>query len=407
MPSTFDAAGEPLTLQGVVDVRRAPYEVALEARVSEEPSTFRFETADGVCSKLSLRTAELLLAEALWDAAADGGIESLLVLEGNYGVAGTLLAGVVADVATTESSARAAALCRRNAAVNDADVDVALVADPASVGGEFDAVAYAPKPYTPLDVAAQRLANAASLLAADGDLYVAAEQNAGLSRYESSLGEIGGAANELRSRGDCSVLGAGRPSELDAPTYVEPRQLDASVAGVDLSLVAVPGVFSATELDHGTRLLAETAAVADGDRVLDLCCGYGALGAWAAKSADCDVWLTDHDRVATACAECSLDASGVEGTVVTADCLAGVDDRTFDAILSNPPTHAGDDVLRELFDGAADVLAADGVCWLVHHRDLDLRPHLAGFDRVERAAFDRVERATTGAEHVVLRAENT
>jgi 16S rRNA (guanine1207-N2)-methyltransferase len=86
----------------------------------------------------------------------------------------------------------------------------------------------------------------------------------------------------------------------------------------------------------------------------------------------------------------------VDGTVVTADCLEGVADRTFDRVLCNPPTHAGADVLAELFDGAHGVLAAAGRLEVVHHRALDLRRYLSRFD-----AIDRVR---TGAEHVVLRA---
>ncbi|MFC3476692.1 methyltransferase [Halobacterium litoreum] len=375
---------------------RSGEELALEARVDDAPPEYRFRTADGVCSKDAFRPAELLLADALWEDASD----RLLVLEGNYGVVPTVLAGAAGRVAVTESSARAANLCERNAASNDADVDVSLVADPASVGGEFDAVAYAPKPYTPLDVAAQRIANAAELLAPGGRVYVAAADDAGASRYESYLGEVLGDASEVLAHDRCRVLRATRSEapgagSAEAPTYVEARALAPTVDGVDLELVSVPGLFAASALDHGTRLLAETVAVADGDRVLDLCCGYGALGAYAAASADCEVWLTDDDRVATACAECSLDATGVEGTVVTADGANGVRGRTFDTILSNPPTHAGDGVLRELFAGARDVLAADGELWAVHHRDLDLRRHLS--------AFETIEEREAGEEHVVLR----
>nr|WP_272904748.1 methyltransferase [Halobacterium sp. TGN-42-S1] len=183
---------------------------------------------------------------------------------------------------------------------------------------------------------------------------------------------------------------------LDDRSFVEPRRLSATVGGVDLSLVSVPGVFAAGRLDHGTRLLLETADVADGDRVLDLCCGYGAAGVWAGSAADCSVTLTDDDRVATRCAECSLSASGVDGEVVTADGTAGVKNQRFDTVLCNPPTHAGDAVLRELFDGARRVLVDSGTLWVVHHDALDLDPHLSVFQRVQVAA--------RGEEHVVLRA---
>jgi 16S rRNA (guanine1207-N2)-methyltransferase len=165
---------------------------------------------------------------------------------------------------------------------------------------------------------------------------------------------------------------------------------------VDLSLRAVPGLFSASGLDDGTRLLLESVVLGDGERVLDLCCGYGAVGAYAGRVADGEVWLSDDDRVATRCAECSLRASGVDGTVLTADCLEGVADRTFDAVLCNPPTHAGEGVLAELLSGAYDVLAPGGRLNVVHHRALDLGEHLV--------RYGDAETLETGVDHVVLSA---
>ncbi|WP_232685833.1 methyltransferase [Halobacterium zhouii] len=376
----------------VVGVRRAPYELALDARVDRGPSTFAFRTADGVCSKQAFRDAELLLVDALWTADPS----DLLVAQGNYGVVATVLASVADAVQTTESSARAAALCERNAAANGADVPVTLATDPGALDATFDAAAYAPKPYTPLQVGNQRIAHALDRLRPGSRLYVAAMRNAGASRYASTLEHLAGSVDTLDERNGCQLLAATRPEQFAPAELAGDRELTPTVDGVSLSLVTAPGVFAASALDHGTRLLLETARVEDGERVLDLCCGYGAAGAYAARAADCEVWLTDDDRVATECAERSLAASGVDGTVVTADCLAGVRDQTFDTILSNPPTHAGDDVLQELLDGASDVLAPGGDCWLVHHRDLDLRPKLGAFEAVERVA--------DGDEHVVLHA---
>ncbi|PSQ13684.1 rRNA (guanine-N2)-methyltransferase [Halobacteriales archaeon QS_8_69_73] len=366
------------------------HELALESRVDDARPTYRFRTADGVHSKSSFRDGDLLLLEELWDVPTG----RLLCPEANYGVVGTVLAGATADVEMTESSARAARLCRRNAARNDADASVRLVADLGRLTEAYDTAAYAPKPYTPLAVGKRRIADSLAALRPGGDCYVAAADSAGAARYEACLDEIAGPVETVAGRDDCRLLRATRPAALDPPEYVACRHLDPTVAGVDLSLRSVPGLFAATGLDAGTRLLLENAGVADGERVLDLCSGYGAIGVCAASAADCEVWLSDDDRVATACAERSLAATDVDGTVVTADCTRGVADRTFDRILCNPPTHAGDDVLSALFAGARDVLAADGECRLVHHRTLDLSAHLAGFGTVEQLR--------TGAEHVVL-----
>lgn len=375
-------------------------DLSLAARVDAPRETYDFETAAGVCSPDEFRGAELALVEELWERE----LGRLLVVEANYGVPGVLLADASQGVAMAESSARAAGLCETNAERNGvADATVVanaacpreLSASPTDMGSEgFDTAAYAPKPYTPLAVANERLVAVLERLRPRGRLFVAARERTGLGRFADTLASVAGSVETVGEHGDCEVLAATRPAEFDAPSFVEPRQFSATVGGRSLSLVSVPGVFSATGLDHGTRLLLETAEVADGDRVLDLCCGYGAAGVWAAKTADCSVALTDDDRLATRCAECSLAASGVDAEVVTADGTAGVEREHFDTVLCNPPTHAGDDVLRELFAGARRVLSKGGTLWVVHHRELDLRPRLAGFERVECVA--------EGEEHVVL-----
>lgn len=390
-------------------------DLVLDAGVEDARSQYRFRTRDGVLSPDAFRPAELLLVEELWDRARG----RLLVPEANYGVVGTVLADAAENVLMTESSARAAALCGENARRNDSSARVELLAylstleaEPASSeraprdgtpiadgftpADAFHAVAYAPKPYAPLDLGQQRIADALSVLRPGGLCYVAAAPETGLSRYETCLETLAGEVETVSGRDGVSLLAAPRPGSFDPPDYVTPRTLSPTVDGVDLELVTVPGLFAAGRLDHGTRLLAETVDVFDGARVLDCPCGYGPLGVYAAAVADCEVWLTDDDRVATRCAECSLARTGVEGTVVTADCTAAVEDRTFDLVLCNPPTHAGADVLDDLFGGIRGVLPSDGTCALVHHRDLDLSAHLRGFGHVEEHR--------TGEEHVVLRA---
>lgn len=372
-------------------MKRASPDLALESRVPGGPGTYEFRTADGVHSKGSFRPAELRLLDGLWDA----DLGDLCCVEANYGVVGTVLSDADA-VVMTESSARAARLCERNARENGADASVSLLADLATLDHRFDTVAYAPKPYTPIAVGKQRVVDALSVLRPDGRLYLAGAESAGLARYEDCLHAVGAGVDRLGAVDSCRLLEATRPRAFNPPSYVSPRTLRPTMDGIDLSLVTVPGLFSASALDRGTRLLAESVAVDDGDRVLDLCCGYGALGAYAARVADSEVWLSDDDAMAMACAERSLRASGVDGTIVTADCVDGVADRTFDRILCNPPTHAGGGVLADLFAGAHRLLDPDGRLAVVHHCDLDLRAHL---DR-----YGRVERRRTGEEHVVLEA---
>lgn len=364
-------------------MKRAPYDLALESRTAEGPPVYEFETADGVCSKRSFRDAELTLIEGLWEES----LGELRSVQANYRVVGVVLAARAERVEMIESSARAAALCEHNAGKNGIDATVTLAGDLAALDA-VDTAAYAPKPYTPIPVARQRIADALASLDPSGRVFVAASKCTGLSRFEDCFKEIATNVERRDGVGDCSLLVASRPASFDPPTYVTPREFQADVDGVTLSLVSAPGLFSPTDLDDGTRRLLEATSIEDGERVLDCCSGYGAVGAYAGRVADCEVVCSDDDRVATCCAERTLAASGVDASVLTADCTDGVADRTFDRVLCNPPTHAGDGVLAELFAGIHDVLAPDGEATIVHHRGVDLNDHLETFRTVDRKRAD-------------------
>jgi 16S rRNA (guanine1207-N2)-methyltransferase len=366
--------------------------LTLEAGVEDGPELYRFRTVDGVVSPEEFRTAELLLLRALHG--NDPGEH--LSVQANYGVVGVGLAATADSVRLVESSARRATLSRRNAAANEADVQVAVAADLRRLPERYDTASYAPQSHTPIAVGAQRIADALAMLVPGGRLFVAAPAQSGLRRYEDCLRDLAGNCRTALAMDGCAVLVAERPERVDPPRYVRPTTFEVTVDEVDLSLVTVPGMFSTGSLDDGTRLLAQAATVNDGDRVLDLCCGSGPLGIYAAEVADCSVTFSDDSRVATSAATCSLRRSGVDGRVVTADGTAGVTADRFDHILCNPPTHAGSGVLSALLGGVEDVLTQDGRLQLVHHRALDLDAHLRGFETVERLV--------TGAEHVVLEA---
>jgi len=396
----------------------APDPLVLGSRTDSGRDRYRFHTVDGVPAAGSFCPGELLTLDHLWDR----DLGRLRTVDTRYGVVGVVLAERASTVELTTQSARSAALCERNRVQNDVDATVSIatglgsvdrtapdrprpddrsptergVADGGTIG-TIDTAVFVPKAYDPLELGTRRIGTALRSLAPDGELFVAAKPETGLARFESTLKDAADTVATVGTNGDWALLRASGPDRGQSSSDPPFDWISGHVDGVDLSLVTAPGLFAPTEVDDGTRLLAEIADVADGDRVLDLCCGYGTLGAYAGSTADCDVWCSDDDRLATACARRSLDANGVEGRVVTADCTDGVADQTFDTVLCNPPTHAGEGVLADLFAGVADVLDPEGRFWFVHHRTLDLRRHVDRFDRVESVA--------TGPEHVVRLAQ--
>jgi len=129
-----------------------------------------------------------------------------------------------------------------------------------------------------------------------------------------------------------------------------------------------PGVFSRGGVDRGTRLLLEAAPPApDGAAILDLGCGYGALGiVMAARAPRARVTLIDINPRATDLAAANIRDNGVRNAEVrTGDGCAPVADARFDLILLNPPIRAGRAVVLRLLAEAHAHLAPDGRLYLV------------------------------------------
>ncbi|MCI4343271.1 MAG: methyltransferase [Thermoplasmata archaeon] len=129
-----------------------------------------------------------------------------------------------------------------------------------------------------------------------------------------------------------------------------------------LTFVVDRGVFGSHGLDPGTSLLIENLTVAKTDRVLDLGCGWGAVGIAAARSTrDGTVVLTEVNRRAARLARLNLERNHVEnGEVRVGDLFAPVPGERFDLIATNPPYRAGRPLILELVTEAPDHLTPSG-----------------------------------------------
>jgi 16S rRNA (guanine1207-N2)-methyltransferase len=122
------------------------------------------------------------------------------------------------------------------------------------------------------------------------------------------------------------------------------------------------GVFGSSGLDPGTALLIESLGVRPTDRVLDLGCGWGAVGVAAAKAApEGRVVLTDVNRRAIALARKNVRRNKLANAEVRAGSLfATAGPEPFDVVATNPPYHAGRELILELLSEAPAHLKEDG-----------------------------------------------
>jgi 16S rRNA (guanine1207-N2)-methyltransferase len=140
------------------------------------------------------------------------------------------------------------------------------------------------------------------------------------------------------------------------------RQLRFLFQGVVLVFEVDRGVFGSSGLDPGTALLIETLGVRPADRVLDLGCGWGPVGVAAAKAApEGRVILTDVNRRAIGLARRNVSRNGLENAEVRPGSLfAPVPNERFDVIATNPPYHAGRELILRLLAEAPEHLTDDG-----------------------------------------------
>ena len=135
--------------------------------------------------------------------------------------------------------------------------------------------------------------------------------------------------------------------------------------GHGLNFMTDAGVFSKGELDVGSRLLLDALPAFTGD-VLDIGCGWGAIGVAIAKAnKNAKVTMVDVNRRALDLCRQNCQRNGVTAEVIVSDGMAEVMGRKFDAIVTTPPIRAGKQVIYKMFADAAQSLNLDGALYLV------------------------------------------
>ena len=181
------------------------------------------------------------------------------------------------------------------------------------------------------------------------------------------------------------------------------RQATVHALGKELRFTTDAGVFSRDGLDRGTEVLLNALPPLHG-RVLDLGCGWGAVGvALGAADPALEIVMTDVNERAADLARRNAAANGVRAEVLRGDGFEAVTGR-FDAIVTNPPIRAGKAVIYGLFERAADFLSPGGALYIVIRKQQGapsalkfLKERYARADILDREAGYWVIRAGDGA----------
>ena len=174
-----------------------------------------------------------------------------------------------------------------------------------------------------------------------------------------------------------------------------------SYRGQTLQFTTDAGVFSRGEVDYGTETLLKSLPDPVEGRVLDMGCGWGAVGVCVGKKyPSCAIVMSDVNQRALSLAQDNAKANGVKAETAQSDGLDSVAG-SFDYILTNPPIRAGKQVIYRLFSQSAEQLRPSGWLYLVIRKQQGAESAL----KYLKTIFDTVETVEKSGGFWVIRCQ--
>ena len=147
--------------------------------------------------------------------------------------------------------------------------------------------------------------------------------------------------------------------------------IEATIQGIPLAFEAQSGLFSPNGIDLGTLSLLASVQFTEDEKVLDLGCGYGPMGIYAAKLLGAErIHMIDSDPAAVRYAEHNAQLNDVAGVhTQVSDGFRDFHVTGFTKILCNPPYHTDFSVAKHFIEKGFNRLLVGGAMWLVTKRD--------------------------------------
>ncbi len=156
---------------------------------------------------------------------------------------------------------------------------------------------------------------------------------------------------------------------------------------VSLSFITNAGLFSHKEIDYASQLLmGNIPAPPAGSSLLDLGCGYGAIGITLAKAYGLTLTMCDVNEIAVRYAKANAALNNVAADVFSSDCFSGVRG-AYDIIVTNPPVHAGKETVFRIYKEAVEHLTEGGAFYTVIQKKHGAESHAVYLSQI----FNSVE----------------
>jgi 16S rRNA G1207 methylase RsmC len=140
-----------------------------------------------------------------------------------------------------------------------------------------------------------------------------------------------------------------------------------TLRGRNLQFLSSSSVFSKKKIDLGPHVLIDAMALPESGCVLDIGCGYGAVGITAAATnPKLQIMMTDVNMRAVRLAKQNIESNRIRNAqVIYGHLYEPVENLRFNCVLSNPPVSAGMDIVNAIIAGAPKVLLPGGSLQMV------------------------------------------
>jgi 16S rRNA (guanine1207-N2)-methyltransferase len=152
------------------------------------------------------------------------------------------------------------------------------------------------------------------------------------------------------------------------PSAQHNRQyIEETILGKTLKFVTDAGVFSKKGVDFGSKLLIEQIRFPVSTNLLDVGCGYGPIGLFAAVlMGEGKVTMIDINERAVSLAQENASVNGIENVqIMQSNLFESLGDKLFTTIVTNPPIRAGKKIVHQIYEGAIERLESGGELWVV------------------------------------------
>ena len=222
------------------------------------------------------------------------------------------------------------------------------------------------------------LHNVVSRLSLGASIFLVGEKKAGVERAAKQLQPYGQAL-KLDSARHCQMWQVTINTTVTAKALADwAQQYTVATPNGDLTICALPGVFSQNRLDVGTAALLPFLSKVTSGKIADFGCGAGVISAYLAKlNPKNRIFAMDVDAFALASTRMTFEKNDLAPEQLEITAVTGIEDAPLflHAIVSNPPFHQGIqtdyNASESLCKTSRRHLKSGGELWIVANRFLN------------------------------------